>query len=328
VGYYAFFYPPVFLLLSLPFALMPYCVALVVWLGATGFAYWRVVCGTLLGDRSLTLAILAYPAVLSTAGHGQNALLSTALFGGGALLLQRRPVWAGILFGAIVFKPHLGLLIPVFLIARRQWTTLIAAGLTVVALAGLSLIIFGSETWQGFLAITPLARAVLEHDLVGPGKMVSTFAAVRLLGGAVPVAYVSQAVVALAAALLLIHLIRSHASAGAQAAALAIAALLASPFLLDYDLTLLILPLAWTFSQARRTGFDDWEKAVLLAAYMLPLVSRVAAEHAGLPLAPPVLIALFLVVARRGLNERSAASHRPTEIGSSMSGVFSPLGIS
>ena len=42
VGYSAFFYPPPYLLVCLPLALMPYFASLIVWLAATGYAYWRV----------------------------------------------------------------------------------------------------------------------------------------------------------------------------------------------------------------------------------------------------------------------------------------------
>src|SRR5690242_13686330 len=37
-AYYAFFYPPPFLLICLPFALLPYGAAVVVWVGLTGTA--------------------------------------------------------------------------------------------------------------------------------------------------------------------------------------------------------------------------------------------------------------------------------------------------
>ena len=39
------------------------------------------------------------------------------------------------------------------------------------------------------------------------------------------------------------------------------AALLASPFLLDYDLTLLAIPLAWSVREALRAGFAPGERA-------------------------------------------------------------------
>jgi len=51
--------------------------------------------------------------------------------------------------------------------------------------------------------------------------------------------------------------------------------------------------------EGMRTGFRDWEKITLAAAFVLPAVSRTLATQAHLPLAPFVLAALFAVVLRR-----------------------------
>ena len=47
------------------------------------------------------LALLAFPAVFWNIGLGQNAFMSAALFGGATLLVDRRPILAGLLFGAL-----------------------------------------------------------------------------------------------------------------------------------------------------------------------------------------------------------------------------------
>ena len=91
VAYAAFFYPPPYLLICLPLAPLPYFASLALWLGATGAAYWRVL-RAYAGAR--LRRILAFPAFLVNAGHGQNGFLSAALIGGGALLLDKRPVVA------------------------------------------------------------------------------------------------------------------------------------------------------------------------------------------------------------------------------------------
>ena len=56
------------------------------------------------------MAILAFPPFSSTPEHGQNGFLSAALIGGGALLLDKRPVLAGLCFGALVYKPQLAVM--------------------------------------------------------------------------------------------------------------------------------------------------------------------------------------------------------------------------
>lgn len=298
IGYAAFFYPPVFLLICLPLAALPYLASLAAWLAATGLAYGLVIRRWLARSTSI-VAALAFPAVFSNLGHGQNAFLTTALFGAGGLLLASRPFVAGACFGALIFKPHLGLLIPIALLAGRQWRAIAGAVASACALIAASALAFGRPAWAGFLGASGLARTALEQEMVGSAKMQSAFAAVRLWHGPVAAAYALQAVVALAAACAVAVVFHRRRNDRAAAAVLVAATLLASPFLLDYDLMLAAVPLAWLFAQGAERGFRPWEKIGLLAAYALPLFSRSVATFAHVPLGPPVLAGLFLLVLRR-----------------------------
>jgi alpha-1,2-mannosyltransferase len=192
--YSAFFYPPLFLLICAPLAKLPFFVALSGWL-ATSMTACVAVLRRLAPPRLGLLPLLAFPGVFMTIAHGQNAFLTTALMGGALLVLERRPVLAGILFGALAFKPHFGLLVPVFLLASGRWRALFAAGTTVLLLALISLAAFGAETWHGFLEITSFSREVLEQNRVGYEKMQSVFAMVRLLGGSVATSYAAQGII-------------------------------------------------------------------------------------------------------------------------------------
>jgi hypothetical protein len=86
------------------------------------------------------------------------------------------------------------------------------------------------------------------------------------------------------------------------------ATLIASPYFLDYDLTLSAIPMAWVLAQALRGRFLPGEKPILLAAYVLPLVSRSLAMEVHIPLAPLVLAALLAVTIRRALLPAEAIS--------------------
>jgi alpha-1,2-mannosyltransferase len=306
VGYAAFFYPPTFLLICWPLALLPYFPALVVWLTVTGAAYVKIV-RAFAGDQLGVLPVLAFPAVVINAGHGQNGFLSAALLGGGALMLNTRPILAGLCLGSLIYKPHLGLVIPVALIAARRWQVFSAATVSAVGTCALSYAAFGAPTWLAFLELTALARQTLEQGIVGDAKMQSSFAAIRLLGGSLTMAYAIQAILAVGICAALVQLQRRAYRCAAEGPVLVAAALLASPFLLDYDLTLLAIPLAWCASEGLRTGFRPYEKTVLLAGFVLPLFSRSIATSLGLPLAPLVLIAVFAIVWRRGLHVNSTA---------------------
>ncbi|MGV3769082.1 MAG: glycosyltransferase family 87 protein [Sphingobium phenoxybenzoativorans] len=301
-GYFAFFYPPPYLLACLPLALLPYAAALAAWIALTGLAYLKML-RAWTDDPHIWIAMLAFPAVLINAGHGQNGFLTAALVGGGLILMNRKRPWlSGLLLGALVIKPHLAILLPLALAARGEWRTFLATGLGAMLWAALSFLAFGPEAWHGFLADSALARQTLEQGLVDPAKMQSAFAAVRVAGGSLTQAYAAQAAGGIAVALTLVALARLRAPAMAQNAAFALAAILATPFVFDYDLTWIALPLGWLLVEGRRTGFLPYEKLVMAAAFLLPLIGRSIAIGLHVPIAPFLLAALFALVVRRAVH--------------------------
>lgn len=305
---YAWHYPPTFLLLVLPLALLPYFAALAGMLAATLVAYVAVL--RRIAPHPLTLMLaLAFPATFLNLFHGQNGFLNAALFGAALLALKPRPVLAGILFGLLSYKPHLGILVPLALIAGGHWRTIAAAAVTTIAFAGLSLMLFGPEPWLAFLANMPFLRRILEDGNLPWTKMPTLFAAIRLLGGPVALAYAGQAVAALAAAVAVIWTWRRPAPLAVKAAALVSGALLTSPYSFDYDLTLLGLALAWLGWFGVKTGFRPGEKAVLLAAWLSPALTTPIAAALGLQLGPVVLASLLLCAVRRAAETPRAAEY-------------------
>jgi hypothetical protein len=300
LGYAAFFYPPTFLLICLPFALLPYFWSLALWLGLTGFACWRVL-RAWLGDQFGGLPILAFPAMFINFGHGQNGFLSAALFGGGALMLNARPILAGVCLAALVYKPHLAIVIPVALVAAQRWRTFIVFVGAAVGFCLLSLVVFGAPTWRAFLGAAPLAQMALERNWVGDEKMESVFAGVRLLHGGLALAYGLQILTALGVCCALFYWRHYWLRSGAEGSAMVAAALLTSPFLLNYDLVLLAIPLAWIARDSLRTGFLPWEKIILAFAFATPLLSLPIARYAAIPTGPLASLAIFALVLRRAV---------------------------
>lgn len=296
-SYYAFFYPPMFLLVCLPLALLPYLASLTTWLLA-GSAALIGCLRRILPQRWAILPMLTSPAFVVNTGHGQNGFLSATCLGGALLLMERRPFLAGLCLGSLSFKPHLLLAAPVMLLAARRWMVIAGAAAATLGLAAASWLILGTGTWAGFLQASSMAKDTLENGLVEPWKMQSAFAAVRLLHGGKLFAYSVQLALASGILILLGRYAARRPGGAPEVALLAIGGLLCTPFVLDYDLTCLLVPVAWVMADAQRTGWQPWEKFVLLAAYVLPLVSRPLAE-AGLPTATAVMGGMLLVVARR-----------------------------
>ncbi len=313
-GVSSFLYPPPFLLVCLPLGLLPYFWALPVWLATTGAGYALVVRRWLGAHRGWPMTLLAFPAVVTDIGHGQNGFLTAALLGGGLWLLDRRPWVAGLLLGCLVIKPQLAFAVPVLVLAGGRWRTAAAGIAAAVALSLVALAVFGPGAWHGFLAGGAVGRAILERHLVEPGKMVSVFAAVQVLRGGIALGYALQSMAALAAAGTLAFVCRRAGVAGGHAALCATATVLMSPFLLDYDLTATAIPLAWLFGEGMRRGFLPWEKLVLAAGYMLPLYARDLAMGLGLPVAPLVLGALTWATARAALAPRSDHRHAAIDV--------------
>ncbi len=250
------------------------------------------------------LLALAFPAVFVNLGHGHNGLLTAALIGGALVLLDRRPLVAGILFGLLVYKPQFGILIPLVLVATGRWKCFAAAAFTVAALTLVTTLAFGSEVWTAFFDSTHFTRAVvLEAGGTGWHKIQSVFATVRMWGGSVALAYAVQSIVTLALAAALIWLWRLKVDYAPKAAALVIAAILATPYSLDYDMTALAPAIAFLAMHGVRDGFAPYEKTALAALWLAPLVARGVAEATLIPLGVMAMIAVFALILCRAAQE-------------------------
>src|SRR5258708_37305874 len=157
IEYQYFNYPPVYLILCAALASLPYLVAFVLFIAAT-LLFYLAVARRILDDRSVTglIVLLSFPMLFWTIGLGQNAFLTAALFGMATLLINRRPIAAGLLFGLLCYKPHFGLLVPVALAAGGYWRGFSAAAISAGSFALVSLLLFGWEAWHG-LFLTPRA---------------------------------------------------------------------------------------------------------------------------------------------------------------------------
>jgi hypothetical protein len=301
IEYQFFFYPPVFLLLAAPLSRLPYLVAFAVFEAGTLLLYLaslRPILGVT-GWRWLVPA-LGFPAVFWTLGLGQNAFLSAALFAIGTRLLDRRPGLAGLAFGALIFKPHLGLLIPVALLAGRHVRAFAGAALGAGGLVLLSWLLFGTAAWAAFFPAFVGSFGTFATDRIELAGRITVFASARLLGASIALAYVAQALCGLAAASAMAVLFWRRAPLPSRAAALLAATLLALPVLLLYDLMLLAVAGAWLIADARTRGPRRGETPTLLAGYVLPLVCRPIGLRLNLGLAPLVSAGMLFAAIRRG----------------------------
>ena len=308
VPFYGWHYPPFFLAIAFLVAALPYALGLSLWLSASFAAYLATIRAILPRPETWLIAT-AFPAVFVNIGHGQNGFLTTALLGGALHLLAPRPWLAGVLIGLLAYKPQFGVLIPIVLVAGGYWRTIAAAALSVLTLVALSYLTLGGTIWHAFAASTTFTQTVvLEAGGTGWEKIQSIFSAVRMWGGSVSLAYSAQATLAVVLAATLALLWRSAAAFELKAAALATASLLATPYVLDYDLVVASLPIAYLARLGLARGFLSFELSLLAATWIMPLLSRGIAEVTGIPLGLFVLLLLYVAILRHAIERRAGVS--------------------
>jgi len=298
-------YPPSFLLLLLPFGAMGFGAGCAMFLLSTSVgmvaAVWRFA-----GKRRwvCTLALLLSPAAMQNVYLGQNAFLSGALFFGGALSLSTRPIFAGLLFGLLTYKPQIALMVPVALVSARQWKALGAATATALLLAIVSALVLGADAWQSWLGM--VARGLPPSLEVGRLHGGSVFTCAILFGAARPLANTLQIAATLFAAACVYWSYRRPLPESMRAAVLAAATILGAPHVTGYDAILTAFAAASLFAEGLNCGFNPVELPITWIAWASPLISPPMFHPIGrlTPLFVALLVAAIMV---RGLSSSTLA---------------------
>lgn len=291
-------YPPTFYLMIVPLALLPFFWSYVAFMASTFLAYLWVV-RRAAATTLVLMPVLGFPGTCLNFVRGQNGFLTAALFGGALLLLPRRPVWAGVLIGLLTIKPQLGLLLPLVLVCGRHWHALFSAAVTTLIFLAVSALVLGWETMHAFfdhLAGFSAWAASNRNLLLSVPSFFSFF---HLLGLATGPSLLLHGILALAIAITTGWVWHVCQNAALRSATLAVATLMVSPYLLDYDLVWLGLAIAWFASYAIRYGWRSGEREMLVLAWLLPLCMVPIHRLLQVQLAPFILLALFLMMVRR-----------------------------
>ena len=312
-------YPPTYHLMVLPLALLPYALAYALWCVLSLAVYLAVVprlapscmrSGAAPSRMPLWIA-LAFPGCFLNLLQGQNGLITTALLAGALLLLDRRPVAAGILIGLMSFKPQFGLLIPIALVCGGYWRVFLSAAVTTITFAAASWLAFGTAPWLAFFANIEFAMTVLEMGSLPFAKMPSLFATLRNLGVGVGIANAAQIALALAVAATVAVVWLRRAPLPLAGAVLAAGSLLVSPHINDHDLALLAIPIALLAVSGWRDGWRGGERELLLFAWIAPLAGAPLTVLTGAPVAFLAALAVFAMAANRALRPRAGRAPDP-----------------
>ena len=167
-------YPASFQVVLIPFGALPFAAAFPAFIAVSAIAFAFAVRAPASMLPGLWRLLLASPMVIvGGLTIGQTSLLWTAGLVAGLWALRRgNVVVAGLMIALLTMKPQLGLLIPVALIAARQWAVFgWATGFTLL-LTGLATAVTGLEYWPLFLdAIDNVTGRVADGIMFADGTM-------------------------------------------------------------------------------------------------------------------------------------------------------------
>ena len=295
-----------------PLAQLPYFWALAIWTVGLFAFFARVTLGEVERDKRTyaLIALMLAPACLINAVGGQMGFLSAALFLGGILAIDRRPILAGVLFGLLTFKPQLGLLLPFVLLTLRAWRVIVAAAVTAIVLVAVTIPVFGIEAWRHYLDVAGGHQVLLLERFSGfyTTMMASVFAGARTFGLSYTAAMTIQIAVAVPVIAASCWAVRRTTDPCRRAFVLACAAPLITPYTFNYDLTALSAGLVWIL--AGRLPWRAEFGPVYLLAWIAP-TAMMFFNIFGLGIMPFALVALFGVSVFEATDVRQTANAHP-----------------
>jgi hypothetical protein len=303
IGYLAFMYPPTYLLLVTPLAVLSYLPALALWQAVPFVLVLLLLRRTTLPSMALVMAAGA-PAVAQALFAGQNGLLFAVFMAGGLMVLDRRPLLAGLLLGLATAKPQLALLLVPALIAGREWKTLAAMAAAGAGIALLSAVLLGPDVWSGYARVPAAAHTYLALGQLPWPRMPTLYAAARLGGLSDAVATVVQVGGAALVVTGIAWLWLCGAPARLRIAGVLAGAPLATPFMYDYDLPFMLFAVALYLAHSLNRGTAPWEKVMLLLVWLQPVWWWwQLVEATGVSPSPLVYAGFFLAILYRSRHQ-------------------------
>jgi hypothetical protein len=293
-------YPPTFLLAAVPFGLLPYLWSCGAWLLLTGIGYLAAI-RAILPHRLTMLLALAAPPVFINVIETETGFAVAGLAGMALLHLETRPILAGVALGFLTFKPQLGLLFPLVLMASGRWRAFFSAAATAILLGALAAFLFGADIWGVFLRSIP---ATLSADVDGgfvAWKDVQTWNSLAsYLGASRSVAWTVFALSAGVSATAICRLWRKPVSYNLKAAAVAVGTFLVTPYVMSYDMVLLAVAVAFLVRENLATELRQADVAVYALVLFMPLYPMAADGIVPLlPATNTILLGWILYRSRR-----------------------------
>jgi Glycosyltransferase family 87 len=299
-------YAPQVSLLYSPFAMLPYLWAAALWMlfsaamyAACCYAVWRTA-PNLQGEGS-TIAILALalPAFFNLIAFGQNSAIALCAFVLAYLALRsRKPFFAGMALGVLLYKPQLGIAAAVLFVLTLDWRLILGGLVTAASQLGIAWAYYGKICLLDYFhALRNLGQnaKLLEPKLFQMYSLRSFWQMLLPWPSVAFALYLVSAVIVLA---LLYRAWRSPGPLSLRYAAFLVATVLVDPHLTSYDLVVLapafLLIGDWILGNSAAAGLGR-TKWLLYLGYALPLFGP-AIRDLHVQVAVPVFFLLFVAL--------------------------------
>jgi hypothetical protein len=294
--YFHLVYPPTLFPLIAPLGLLPYVQAFAVWMLATAALYLGALHRILPARGILLIALLPYT-VPANLFLGQTGFLVSGLLGLALSLIAARPFLAGLCLGLLTCKPQYGLMFPVILLVTGQWRMIAGACVSFASLALAVTGFYGVAIWRayaGAFGTTSLENFMTDDGLDAIDQTV--FGVMHWFGAGFAAKWTVHLIVAALMTALVCWVCRRPVSSRLKAAAIGIGALIATPYMLAYDLVAVAIPAAFLVRDCLSTRWLPGERLTLLGGFLATFLTRQG------PVGPVILIALMALVLRRVLH--------------------------
>lgn len=295
IGIHNFSYPPHVLLFIFPFALMGYVPALLTWIIVSGGAFVAAAKSYVSGTTVPLWSVIILPASMINIWAGHYGFVIGAMLLAGFAWLSQHPLRAGVLFGLMTIKPHLGVLIPLVLVVRGEWRAFGSATVITLLLVATSGSLFGFELWRQWITDTLGYQNDLITDIdpikyLYPRMMPTVWVSFRLICGEAVAGILQITIAVTAIAVVLISAWRriSNQDLGLIVAT---ATFLILPYAFNYDMTVVSLAAIVTLARYQR-WLSLLERLAITIAFLTPVIVFIF-NMQGWPILPLGILGLL-----------------------------------
>ncbi|MFM7622211.1 MAG: glycosyltransferase family 87 protein, partial [Alphaproteobacteria bacterium] len=227
------------------------------------------------------------------------------------LTLDKRPLLDGVFAGLLVYKFQFGLLIPVALIMGGYGKTFLSAAATVGMMTLGVTVLYGHDIWPAFFHNVVNQMRYFEGSDQQLEMIHSLFSFVHhTMGAPKGLGYAAQGIIQVGVLGCILWLWRKKNAVpyALKAAALVSGSLLMTPYLMDYDLFVLLPALVFIGRYQKDFGFVPYGKLIPILLWVMCAFARQLYGLTMIPFGFLTLLATFgfvMVLAKQGQHRKN-----------------------